>query len=157
MGFQQTEASDSVPGNLSSKGTRLPWSRSHRFSPCWPRSRIHGGLKASCTAYRTSCCSPLWRLSPGRTRTGPSTRSSMSIWPGCARCSTYRGDALRLTRPSEGSSSRWTRTRLSRSSDAMPPSSTSRPVQRSSVLSRSTARCCAGALMASMTARPPIS
>src|SRR3954463_11131531 len=65
MGFRQTEASDSVPGNLSSKGTRLPWSRSHRFSPCWPRSRIRGGLKASCTAYRTSCCSPLWRLSLG--------------------------------------------------------------------------------------------
>src|SRR3954468_9412509 len=116
MGFRQTEASDCAPGNLSSKGTRLPWSRSHRFSPCWPRSRIRGGLKASCTAYRTSCCSPLWRLSLGRIHTGPSTRSSMSIWPGCARPSTCRGDALRLTRQSEGSSSRWKRTRLSRSS-----------------------------------------
>src|SRR3954464_4609366 len=67
------------------------------------------------------------------------------------------GDALRLTRQSEGSSSRWKRTQLSRSSGAMPPSSTSRPAQRSGVLLRSTARCCAGVLTASMTARPPIS
>src|SRR3954469_20151265 len=32
-----------------------------------------------------------------------------------------------------------------------------RPAQRSGVLLRSTARCCAGVLTASMTARPPIS